>query len=627
MTMRIVFCGLITGILCLTGNIFGQDPVQQCINDINSGAAVFYSQEAQDYFAGHPGGPGGIVDKDAAIRTFRAVVKLADIGPKASAAIPVLISRFPQGIHVMQVLGEQYSGEGTIDDWVSTYIMSEKNQFMLSSPFLDYNTMSRCEQYIETSYKTEIVQKGPGPKQAKVNIYIILTLDAAALALSSITGQDVGTSPDSWRQWWNTNQAAYTPHTGDSTSKVSSASPASTVYSDSGKVFSKIVVGGKYRMGLTTGDDLTGTVEGKTDTSVILETVDGKPYTFSPSLIVRYDVIELPKTSTRIPDSSLSTGNGPRSFTFDDLKQLSPGTMLFVRIKSGSTFTGSLAGADDEMMRLTVNGSAIPISRDIIDQITTVPKESVSMGAAKSHATVMSGPLDTLKVRSGLTDDYGNPKPDLVFVGWITSDDNSGVTMKTAQGETKTFQRGDVVRIIKHSSDNSDEPIRRYAKSLYCGSDMVIVDMPPGRTGRPFFKVCIDKYEFPNKEGTVPTGNISYADAQKACGALGKRLCTTDEWKWGCSGIEGYAYPYGWNVEKGRCNMDGSRPPEASGARTNCMSKFGAYDMAGNIFEWVTNDNNQPALMGGPYSKCQTISPGVKGEPKPQIGLRCCKSN
>ena len=66
----------------------------------------------------------------------------------------------------------------------------------------------------------------------------------------------------------------------------------------------------------------------------------------------------------------------------------------------------------------------------------------------------------------------------------------------------------------------------------------------------------------------------------------------------GCSGIEGYTYPYGWNVEEQKCNSD-TRTVEPSGSRHNCVSKFGGYDMTGNIFEWVTGDNAQPMLMGG----------------------------
>ena len=86
-------------------------------------------------------------------------------------------------------------------------------------------------------------------------------------------------------------------------------------------------------------------------------------------------------------------------------------------------------------------------------------------------------------------------------------------------------------------------------------------------------------------------------------------------------------HPYGWNRDDNKCNTEGAVVVERSGSRHNCVSKYGGYDMVGNIFEWVTGTNNDPMLMGGPYSKCQTVSPGVGGGAKPQTGFRCCKSN
>ncbi len=155
---------------------------------------------------------------------------------------------------------------------------------------------------------------------------------------------------------------------------------------------------------------------------------------------------------------------------------------------------------------------------------------------------------------------------------------------------------------------------------------MVLVDLPPGMPSRPFFKVCIDRYEYPNTQGTVPQVNISYADAKALCAKAGKRLCTAQEWQWACSGLEGYSYPYGFNMDKDNCNTD-TRTPEPSGSRNRCISKFGAVDMTGNVWEWVKNRNGTGAVMGGPVSNCRTVSPAEGGEARPTTGLRCCKSN
>jgi formylglycine-generating enzyme len=152
-----------------------------------------------------------------------------------------------------------------------------------------------------------------------------------------------------------------------------------------------------------------------------------------------------------------------------------------------------------------------------------------------------------------------------------------------------------------------------------------MVDLPPGRTGKPFFKVCVDRYEYPNRSGTVPRTNLAYADAAKLCEQHGKRLCTALEWSWACGGLDGLTYPYGKSFEQDRCNSD-TRLVETSGNRINCSSPFGGFDMVGNVFEWVSN-YGKPALMGGPFSKCQTVSPSPSGNATPQSGLRCCKGN
>jgi formylglycine-generating enzyme required for sulfatase activity len=131
-------------------------------------------------------------------------------------------------------------------------------------------------------------------------------------------------------------------------------------------------------------------------------------------------------------------------------------------------------------------------------------------------------------------------------------------------------------------------------------SKSAITYQPPGMQRRPFFKTCVDKYEYPNKEGSLPQGNLSYTDAQQFCAQQGKRICTAEEWQWTCSSLDAYTYPYCKTLDEKRCNSDASQNLEASGARINCFSRFGAFDMVGNIFEWVTTSNKQPALMGWP---------------------------
>ena len=386
-----------------------------------------------------------------------------------------------------------------------------------------------------------------------------------------------------------------------------------------------IAVGAKYRMTLSTGDMLEGTVDSKTDTSLILD-CNGSAYTFSNTLITEYQLLAPPK-SKKAPEQTADQTSAPATVIgYADLKKNHSGELfLEVKINSGSIFKGKLISIDDNNLRLGVEGSDIPIAQNIISQISIVTVPKATDKTAKSEAAPEV--YDTLIVRNPESDEYGNPRENLTVAGKIIREDKMSVTVLTGGNLQQSFTFDQVIRMIRHTSENpEEEQIRTYAKPLFCPSDMLLVDLPPGKKNRPFFKICIDKYEYPNKEGSVPQANVSFADAARLCEQAGKRLCTTEEWQWACSGREGYVYPYGIMLEKENCNTEGDKRIEPSGNRNRCISKFGVMDMTGNVFEWVKGKNGA-AAMGGPLSKCQNVSPGGSGDAKSSIGLRCCKGN
>lgn len=165
--------------------------------------------------------------------------------------------------------------------------------------------------------------------------------------------------------------------------------------------------------------------------------------------------------------------------------------------------------------------------------------------------------------------------------------------------------------------------------------------------------VCVDEFEWPNKENEFPTLAKSWHDSKAQCESIGKRLCTAEEWTFACEGEQMKPYPYGDGLHRDAvaCNidqpsMDPSTPrsewpkhnlSEPSGVRPNCVSPFGVRDMTGNVDEFVFN-------VGGSYTKAPFVS-GLKGgywgpvrtRCRPmtdvhgpdfsfyQIGWRCCK--
>ena len=83
----------------------------------------------------------------------------------------------------------------------------------------------------------------------------------------------------------------------------------------------------------------------------------------------------------------------------------------------------------------------------------------------------------------------------------------------------------------------------------------------------------------------IPWVFISKNQAEQACAKAGKRLPTNEEWYLASLGTPDKSADWGpgdchvannWNSQRGR-----------TGSGNNCVSSFGAYDMIGNVWEWV----------------------------------------
>jgi len=160
--------------------------------------------------------------------------------------------------------------------------------------------------------------------------------------------------------------------------------------------------------------------------------------------------------------------------------------------------------------------------------------------------------------------------------------------------------------------------------------------------------------------GVVPQGYISGDQADAACAAAGKRLCTSDEWLLACQGPAGDTWPYGAEHQPGLCNDDYSGHPVVdyfgtsedwiwtsesmndpginqqagtvalTGEHVGCVSAFGAYDMVGNLHEWVADADG--VFRGGFYVDVEINGPGCTYRTSAHgrsyhdysTGFRCC---
>jgi hypothetical protein len=142
-------------------------------------------------------------------------------------------------------------------------------------------------------------------------------------------------------------------------------------------------------------------------------------------------------------------------------------------------------------------------------------------------------------------------------------------------------------------------------------------------------RFCIDVYEYPGGK-TIPRTEVSFEEAGRLCASRGERLCSESEWEHACRGKSGASYPYGQSFDPTRCNTRGSGGELApAGTFSDCKSASGAYDMSGNVSEWVSGAHGA-AQRGGSYlstnpqTRCSNAIHGAPETGSPSTGFRCC---
>jgi len=187
-----------------------------------------------------------------------------------------------------------------------------------------------------------------------------------------------------------------------------------------------------------------------------------------------------------------------------------------------------------------------------------------------------------------------------------------------------------------------------------------------------------------SRAGVRPQAYISQVEAASACQNAGKRLCSVTEWYRACRGEQNTLYPYGPKYVRGRCNvgkphllsiLHGSNPlawsyetafndPELdrrpgflaeTGEYSGCVTSAGAFDLVGNLHEWVADrvdasmaqkmplrpgirarlgkNHGKGVFMGGFFSTTDEHGNGCEfvtmaHEPRYHdysTGFRCCK--
>jgi formylglycine-generating enzyme required for sulfatase activity len=85
--------------------------------------------------------------------------------------------------------------------------------------------------------------------------------------------------------------------------------------------------------------------------------------------------------------------------------------------------------------------------------------------------------------------------------------------------------------------------------------------------------------------GVTPSRFITWFQAQQAAINSGKRLLTNAEWQGAAAGTPDPGTDNGTTD----CNVGSTFAVVDTGSHSNCVSRFGVFDMVGNLWEWVAD--------------------------------------
>jgi formylglycine-generating enzyme required for sulfatase activity len=192
---------------------------------------------------------------------------------------------------------------------------------------------------------------------------------------------------------------------------------------------------------------------------------------------------------------------------------------------------------------------------------------SLAVGLASSPASAAVAMLHTFRVT--------RCAPDAVVAGTVCMDKYEASVWRVPN---PTTVNASLVRRIRRGTATRADLLAGGATQLGATGD----DYAPCADNA---ESCIDEIYALSLPSEIPSAFITWFQAQAACANSAKRLPTNAEWQVGANGTP----DPGPDDHATDCNSTNTGSSTLTGARSRCVSARGAFDMVGNLFEWVAD--------------------------------------
>jgi len=176
----------------------------------------------------------------------------------------------------------------------------------------------------------------------------------------------------------------------------------------------------------------------------------------------------------------------------------------------------------------------------------------------------------------------------------------AGCSSLYADLEKPTYVPGNTAWQPVSKTFNGAEMVEVPTGCFMIGSEKGRRDEQPVRQicfDKPFW---IDRYEVSNGQygsdgpfagANKPRSNLTWFEARDFCAKRGAHLPTEAEWEYAARGPDSLLYPWGDKFVPDNLVYDGNFNNQLAeiGSRPGGVSWVGAYDLAGNAWEWVSS--------------------------------------